>query len=164
MVTFKIATAEDLANAIENATPEQKTAWRREEFRFRKGYYYGATHVLEALEKGCTVAQIWAWSGVVFKWCYNPYPGDGYEKLETPPLPEPWPPEDWRRLRQEVLERDHHACAYCGDEADAVDHIIPVSRGGPHVQENLVAVCKPCNSSKGNKLLEEWTGPPLKGL
>lgn len=50
-------------------------------------------------------------------------------------------------------------CAYCGAEEDgegrrhAVDHVIPVSRGGMHHLSNLVLACNSCNPSKGNKPL-----------
>lgn len=38
----------------------------------------------------------------------------------------------------------------------AIDHIIPLSRGGRHSIENLVAACKPCNSSKWAATPDEW--------
>jgi 5-methylcytosine-specific restriction endonuclease McrA len=48
-------------------------------------------------------------------------------------------------------------CAYCGvTENIEIDHIVPLSRGGNHVVENLTSACKSCNSSKGAKLLSEW--------
>lgn len=37
-----------------------------------------------------------------------------------------------------------------------VDHVIPVSRGGPHVRDNLVLSCPPCNFSKSNKMPWDW--------
>lgn len=50
-------------------------------------------------------------------------------------------------------------CSYCGaDENITVDHVIPLSRGGKHEIENLVPACKSCNSSKHDKLLDEWQG------
>lgn len=63
----------------------------------------------------------------------------------------------WSRLREMVFERDGYECRYCGctDEL-AVDHIIPLSRGGTNDPENLTPACKPCNSSKRDKLVEEW--------
>lgn len=49
-------------------------------------------------------------------------------------------------------------CAYCGEYAErmTIDHVVPLSRGGTHTIENIVAACGPCNSSKGAKSLEEW--------
>lgn len=63
----------------------------------------------------------------------------------------------WRALRQAVFERDGFACVYCGCLDDlACDHVVPRSRGGLNDMENLVTACRPCNSSKGDKLLSEW--------
>lgn len=62
----------------------------------------------------------------------------------------------WRRLRMVVFERDGYECAYCGDCANTVDHIIPLSRGGTNDPENLTPACKSCNSSKRDKLVHEW--------
>jgi len=51
-------------------------------------------------------------------------------------------------------------CWYCNclltDENSSVDHVIPWSRGGSHRPQNLVAACRRCNSSKGNKTIPEW--------
>jgi len=38
------------------------------------------------------------------------------------------------------------------------DHIIPRSRGGPTVWENLILRCGPCNIAKSNKLPVERSG------
>ena len=50
-----------------------------------------------------------------------------------------------------VLARDRGICAYCGGEADTMDHIVPRAQGGPHTWENVVAACFHCNHKKGNK-------------
>lgn len=55
-------------------------------------------------------------------------------------------------LGLKILERDNYRCAYCGDYAGCVDHIVPVSRGGTNDDENLVAACYPCNGKKSNKI------------
>ena len=55
----------------------------------------------------------------------------------------------------ETLAYFDHACAYClrSDVPLTMDHIIPVSKGGSHTQENVVPSCKSCNSRKGARLL-----------
>lgn len=61
--------------------------------------------------------------------------------------------------RAALMHRDRFRCAYCGDKAETVDHVIPRSRGGGHSWENCVACCAPCNHRKADKLLSElgWT-------
>lgn len=53
--------------------------------------------------------------------------------------------------RRGVFARDNHQCQYCGSPAQNIDHVIPRSRGGKHVWENVVAACIPCNTRKEAK-------------
>lgn len=46
-------------------------------------------------------------------------------------------------------------CWMCGGPFEHVDHVKPVSRGGPHILSNLRPSCAPCNSKKRDK----WFGP-----
>lgn len=55
-------------------------------------------------------------------------------------------------------------CDYCGQPGGEVDHIVPLTRGGLHHPQNLAPACRACNSSKGNRLLSEWDGPPALRL
>ena len=52
------------------------------------------------------------------------------------------------------------ACHYCRVVSPGtdmtIDHFIPMSAGGDHDLNNLVVCCKPCNSSKQDRLPEEW--------
>ena len=57
--------------------------------------------------------------------------------------------------RRSVFVRDGHRCQYCGAAAENIDHVIPRSRGGEHVWENVVASCRPCNAAKEDRLLSE---------
>ena len=59
--------------------------------------------------------------------------------------------------RKAVLARDAWTCQYCGSERPGltVAHVIPRSRGGESVWENIVASCAPCNRRKGNRLPRE---------
>jgi len=81
------------------------------------------------------------------------------EKLvyHFPDLDRP-PAHIWAEIRIEVFKRDNYTCAYCGARGVQLecDHVIPVSRGGCNKLSNLVTACKPCNRSKGAKMLEEW--------
>jgi len=57
--------------------------------------------------------------------------------------------------RRAVFARDGHRCQYCGAHAENIDHVVPRSRGGEHVWENVVAACRPCNTRKEDRLLHE---------
>jgi 5-methylcytosine-specific restriction endonuclease McrA len=59
--------------------------------------------------------------------------------------------------RKAVLARDSWTCQYCGSQRPGltVDHVIPRSRGGESVWENIVAACTTCNRKKGNRLPRE---------
>jgi hypothetical protein len=63
---------------------------------------------------------------------------------------------EWQRLRSLILESYENICAYCGGAANAVDHFVPISLGGESCPDNLLAACKHCNSSKGDKTYQEW--------
>jgi len=56
-------------------------------------------------------------------------------------------------LRAEVLERDNYECQDCasGDYLQ-IDHIHPVSKGGPTVLENLQVLCRVCNARKKDRI------------
>lgn len=50
-----------------------------------------------------------------------------------------------------VWLRDRHRCQYCGERRElTIDHVQPVSRGGRHAWDNVVAACGPCNCRKGD--------------
>lgn len=56
-------------------------------------------------------------------------------------------------VRLKIFERDGWACVHCGQSRRhllTIDHIVPASRGGTAVQENLQTLCRRCNEIKGN--------------
>lgn len=58
---------------------------------------------------------------------------------------------------KELFVKFNKNCAYCiFREADSIDHIIPLTKGGTNNIDNLLPVCISCNSSKGDKILLEW--------
>jgi 5-methylcytosine-specific restriction endonuclease McrA len=59
--------------------------------------------------------------------------------------------------RRAVFARDDARCQYCAGPAESIDHVVPRSRGGEHVWENVVAACRPCNARKRDRLLGETT-------
>jgi 5-methylcytosine-specific restriction endonuclease McrA len=50
--------------------------------------------------------------------------------------------------RRAVFARDGWTCQYCGGAAENLDHVVPRSRGGLHVWDNVVAACRRCNAKK----------------
>jgi 5-methylcytosine-specific restriction endonuclease McrA len=53
----------------------------------------------------------------------------------------------WRKAAPKV-------CYWCGKDCKkdfAVDHYVPLSRGGKHQKDNLVIACPPCNATKRAK-------------
>jgi 5-methylcytosine-specific restriction endonuclease McrA len=79
-----------------------------------------------------------------------------------------------RRFRRQVTNtflfaRDHYRCQYCGRhstelkprEALTRDHLIPLSRGGTNVWQNVVTACSHCNARKGNHLAAEIGMHPM---
>lgn len=61
------------------------------------------------------------------------------------------------RMRWNVLKRDDFTCQYCGRKAPnvelEVDHIVPGSKGGKYIENNLITSCFDCNRGKGNLFL-----------
>ena len=79
-----------------------------------------------------------------------------------------------RRFRKQVTNtflfaRDRYRCQYCGRagvelrprEALTRDHVVPISRGGLNVWQNVVTACSPCNTRKANHLPTEIGMHPL---
>ena len=51
--------------------------------------------------------------------------------------------------RRALFARDGHRCVYCGSSGRlTLDHVVPRSRGGDSVWENVVTSCAPCNLRK----------------
>lgn len=67
-----------------------------------------------------------------------------------------------RKLREFIKERDHFTCCNCGNSTSIepnllleIDHIVPVSKGGRTVEDNLQTLCWKCNRAKSNKIMGE---------
>lgn len=60
------------------------------------------------------------------------------------------------KIRDAVITRDNRTCQYCGKKnlykrSLHLDHIIPESKGGRFVEDNLIVACAACNIRRGNK-------------
>lgn len=57
-----------------------------------------------------------------------------------------------------LFKRDRYTCAYCGNvhlRGLTRDHIVPTSKGGLDVWQNVASACRGCNALKGSKLLHQ---------
>lgn len=72
-------------------------------------------------------------------------------------------------IYQKFLSICENKCCYCkrifAEQVNSkytkghnIDHFIPLSKGGENKIENFMLLCKPCNSSKRDKLPEEFFG------
>ncbi len=57
--------------------------------------------------------------------------------------------------RRALFARDGGRCVYCSAPATSIDHVIPRSRGGGHVWENVVSACHRCNHVKADTPLKD---------
>jgi hypothetical protein len=56
--------------------------------------------------------------------------------------------DEWEAIQKQYK----YKCVYCGEIKPLTkDHIIPLSKGGNHVKENILPACRSCNSKKNNK-------------
>ena len=63
-------------------------------------------------------------------------------------------------LREKIKKRDNYTCRFCGNSPRKepnllleIDHIIPLSKNGLTVEDNLQTLCWKCNRRKGKKIL-----------
>jgi 5-methylcytosine-specific restriction endonuclease McrA len=59
-----------------------------------------------------------------------------------------------RALKQLVFKRDGIRCLACQHGKGEMDHIIPITKGGETVLDNLQALCQSCNLAKGIKIID----------
>lgn len=68
-----------------------------------------------------------------------------------------------RDVMLKVVRRDDYLCQICHhhvpDDQIELDHIIPISRGGPTTVENLRLLCRTCNRKKSDSIPGLWCSP-----
>ena len=65
--------------------------------------------------------------------------------------------------RRNIMRRDNFTCMYCGSKNDlTIDHVLPKSRGGKDVWENLTTACEKCNVKKRSRTPQEAGMPIFK--
>ena len=71
------------------------------------------------------------------------------------------------KQKMRIIEKFGGKCAACGkdglmvfadilEKCAAIDHIIPLSRGGTNDESNLQLLCRSCNASKGSMTMDEF--------
>jgi 5-methylcytosine-specific restriction endonuclease McrA len=73
-------------------------------------------------------------------------------------------PQQWEEIcSRHANDEGRICCAYCRKPcAVTIDHVVPICRGGRDEPSNVVPACKPCNSSKNDRLLSEWKQNPAR--
>lgn len=57
-----------------------------------------------------------------------------------------------RMMRSKLIKKDT-LCIKCGSgEHLAIDHIVPLIKGGDNIESNVQVLCRSCNSRKGGKI------------
>ena len=104
--------------------------------------YKGKAEVIEELDRPLTSATTtFPWPNVIRLVTYIRVPRAVQRKIS----------------RRALFARDGWRCVYCGTAGGrlTLDHVVPRSRGGDSVWENVVTSCAPCNLRKGDRLLDE---------
>ena len=104
--------------------------------------YKGKAEVLERLDRPLRSAtDTYPWPHVIRLVTYVHVPRAAQRKIS----------------RRALFARDGWRCVYCGTSSGrlTLDHVVPRSRGGNSVWENVVTACAPCNLRKGDRLPEE---------
>ena len=102
----------------------------------------GKAEILESLPKGLRSAtDTYAWPHVIRLVQYVRVPRAIQRKIS----------------RRALFARDGWRCVYCGTSSGrlTLDHVVPRSKGGESIWENVVTACAPCNLRKGDRLPEE---------
>ena len=64
-----------------------------------------------------------------------------------------------RELRHKVFVRDGYRCRECGksnkETSLEIDHILPLSKGGPTTENNLWTLCRECNQAKKDSIWKD---------
>ena len=102
----------------------------------------GKAEILESLPKGLrSASDTYVWPHVIRLVQYVRVPRAIQRKIS----------------RRALFARDGWRCMYCGTASGrlTLDHVVPRSRGGESVWDNVVTSCAPCNMRKGNRLPHE---------
>jgi len=85
-----------------------------------------------------------------------------YNRYDRDPASKKRYGHQWQKVRARFLTANP-LCVEClargiATPASEVHHILPLSRGGTHDEDNLMALCKPCHSAISARDGDRW-GP-----
>jgi len=83
-----------------------------------------------------------------------------YEKYDRDPAIRKRYGRAWKRIRDRYISI-HPLCEQCMKEgritpAEEVHHVLPLSHGGTHSEDNLMALCKSCHSRITAEMGDRW--------
>jgi len=83
-----------------------------------------------------------------------------YERNQRDPAMKKRYNRTWKRIRDRYIN-EHPLCERCQKEgkltpAEEVHHVVPLSRGGTHAADNLMALCTSCHSTITAKEGGRW--------
>ena len=83
-----------------------------------------------------------------------------YERNQRDPAMKKRYNRTWKRIRDRYIN-EHPLCERCQKEgkltpAEEVHHVVPLSRGGTHTADNLMALCTSCHSTITAKEGGRW--------
>lgn len=83
-----------------------------------------------------------------------------YEKYDRDPAVRRRYGRAWKRIRDSYVQL-HPLCEQCQEKGllvptEEVHHRTPLSEGGTHARENLIALCKPCHARIHAERGDRW--------
>lgn len=83
-----------------------------------------------------------------------------YEKYDRDPAVRHRYGRAWKRIRDRYIQ-EHPLCELCQRDgrltpAEEVHHKVPLSEGGTHARDNLVALCKSCHARIHAQCGDRW--------
>lgn len=83
-----------------------------------------------------------------------------YEKYDRDPATHKRYGRTWKRIRDRYVS-EHPLCEEClklgrMTPVAEVHHILPLSQGGTHVEDNLMSLCTPCHSAITARSGDRW--------
>lgn len=83
-----------------------------------------------------------------------------YEKYDRDPETRRRYGRAWKRIRDSYVQQ-HPLCELCQKDGrltatEEVHHKVPLSEGGTHARDNLIALCKPCHARIHAERGDRW--------